>query len=175
MSRARLRYSHENARSRSLAEIQSKSRWPILSLDSKVPGRQAGRQPSTDVLHFICHGIILSLQFMDETVETIVNSRLVLFIHRYQNFEAVLGIVSLACWECSRAVSIVTSMAPAPIFVQTAISTVGSRFKQRRKEIVRFWDFSNYCRIYPFSNVKIPSSSSFEAETRPSSLTCDPQ
>lgn len=94
---------------------------------------------SAQLLNFRCHIIIVSPQFMDETVRMIASRRLVAFIHRYKNFQAVFAIILHVRRGGWRVVMKSTSEASTPFVAVTAIVTECIRLIRRCNVTVCFW------------------------------------
>lgn len=89
------------------------------------------------LLHPWRYVVILSLQFVDETIRPVVNGRLVPFIHWYYSSKSRFAVFLLVHWRCDEAVMIVLSMVPALLLWTTVIMAVKIPRIRRRKGTVR--------------------------------------
>lgn len=83
------------------------------------------------LLHFICPVVIISLNFVNETVRAIANGCMVCFTHWYQKFKAVIGMISLVHLGCWEAAITTASMTVAPFLFERVLIMAGIRLIQR--------------------------------------------
>lgn len=89
------------------------------------------------LLRLRCHFIIVSVQFVSETVQTTVNDCLVRFIHWYQRVEDGLGILPFVYQRRWRAMMTAASMVPTLLLAAKAIMSVYMSLIRRCKDNVR--------------------------------------